>query len=68
MSRRLSEAIGALPQQQGEAFALHHLHGLPLSETAQVMGCRIGTVKSHIFRATERLRIELAPWVGKGEG
>ena len=63
LSLRLSQAIGALPMKQRTAFLLHHVHGLPLDEVAGVMACRIGTVKSHIFRATEALRIALTPWL-----
>lgn len=63
LSQRLSTAIRALPAQQRTAFVLHHLHGLALEEVGGVMGCRVGTVKSHVFRATERLRTALTPWL-----
>jgi RNA polymerase sigma-70 factor (ECF subfamily) len=65
LSRRLSLAIGQLPMKQRAAFLLHHVHGLPLEEAAGVMGCRLGTVKAHIFRATSSLRAQLAPWQAK---
>ena len=65
LSQRLSDAIGQLPDQQRVAFLLHHVHGLPLEEAAAVMRCRIGTVKSHVFRATERLQTQLRPWLAK---
>lgn len=65
LSRRLSGTIGLLPMKQRTAFVLHHLHGLTLEEVACVMRCRIGTVKSHVFRATEHLRAQLAPWLAK---
>ena len=61
MAQRLSDAIGALPMKQRTAFVLHHLHGVPLKEIADVMRCRLGTVKSHVFRATEHLRERLSP-------
>jgi len=67
LARTLSAAIGALPMTQRTAFLLHHVHGLPLDDVAAVMGCRIGTVKSHLFRSTERLRNHLTPWL-KEEG
>lgn len=63
LSHRLSEAIEQLPMKQRTAFILHHVHGLPLDEVATIMSCRTGTVKSHVFRATERLRIHLTPWL-----
>ncbi len=64
MVARLSTAIEALPMRQRAAFTLHHLHGLPLPEVAAVLGCRQGTVKAHIFRATSQLRRALSPWLG----
>ena len=65
LAGRLADAIGTLPMKQRTAFALHHLNGLPIEEVATVMGCRVGTVKSHLFRAMEHLRVQLAPWVGQ---
>ncbi len=68
LSRRLSQAIGNLPMKQRTAFLLHHVHGVPLHEVAAIMVCRLGTVKSHVFRATEALRIALTPWLTQEQG
>ncbi len=57
---KLDRAIGRLPMNQRAAFSLHHLNGLPLEEVSRVMGCREGTVKSHLFRAAQSLRRVLA--------
>ena len=65
LSQHLSAAIRALPMKQQTAFLLHHVHGLSLEETASVMHCRVGTVKSHIFRATEHLQASLRPWLAQ---
>ena len=65
LGQRLSGAIGALPMKQRTAFVLHHLQGLSLDEVAEVMHCRLGTVKSHLFRATEQLRTQLGPWLAR---
>lgn len=65
LSIRLSDAIHTLPMQQQTAFLLHHVQGLPLGEVASVMGCRVGTVKAHVFRAKEQLCTRLAPWVAQ---
>jgi RNA polymerase sigma-70 factor (ECF subfamily) len=62
LGRRLTQAIKTLPVKQRSAFLLHHVHGLALEETAEIMGCRTGTVKAHVFRATEALRGQLGPW------
>jgi len=62
-SRRLSAAIDQLPLQQRTAFVLHHVHGLPLAAVAKVMACRVGTVKSHVFRASASLRARLNGWM-----
>lgn len=63
LSRRLSREIARLPTQQRIACVLHHLHGCSLEETAAVMRRRVGTIKSHLFRATERLKHALSPWL-----
>jgi len=66
LSRRLGRAIHELGLKQRTAFVLHHVEGLSLDEVAGVMRCRVGTVKSHLFRATEHLRSTLAPWMEEG--
>lgn len=63
LARRLSQAIATLPMQQRTACALHYLQGCSLAEAAGIMRCRLGTVKSHLFRATARLRTQLGPWL-----
>lgn len=63
VAQALTGAIRALPRQQREAVVLHHVHGLPIEEAAAAMGCRPGTVKSHLFRAHGTLRARLSPWL-----
>lgn len=63
LAKHLGEAIRSLPRNQQQAFVLHHLHGRSLEEVADVLGCRVGTVKAHLFRACSRLRVRLAPYV-----
>ena len=63
LSHQLTRTIRELPMKQRTAFVLHHLQGLTLDEVAAVMRCRVGTAKSHIFRATEQLRPRLRPWL-----
>lgn len=61
LSRQLSHAIRGLPMTQQTVFLLHHVHGCSLEEVAEVLDCRVGTVKSHLFRATDRLKTLLRP-------
>ena len=61
LAAHLSAAIRRLPDRQREAFVLCHLQDLPLAEAAEIMGCRLGTVKAHLFRAGEALRQALTP-------
>lgn len=65
LAQRLGGAMARLPVQQRTAFVLHHVHGLPLADVAGIMRCRIGTVKAHVFRATQHLQDLLQPWLTK---
>ncbi|NKB97327.1 MAG: RNA polymerase sigma factor [Pseudomonadales bacterium] len=53
---RLGEAIGALPERQQQAFMLRVWEGMSVRESASVMGCSEGSVKTHLSRATATLR------------
>jgi len=55
----IRRAVDKLPEKQRAVFILRHYEGLPLSEIAQAMNCTEGTVKTHLFRATGKLRDEL---------
>ncbi len=51
----IEAAIQALPDRQREAFMLRYWEELDVSETAKVMGCSEGSVKTHCSRATHAL-------------
>lgn len=55
----LSGAIRALPERQRQAFVLRVWEGLSVEETAQVMACSDGSVKTHLSRALAALRARL---------
>jgi RNA polymerase sigma-70 factor (ECF subfamily) len=48
-------AMGRLPPEQRETLVLIVLNGLSYDEAALAMGCKVGTVKSRMSRARERL-------------
>lgn len=52
----LERAIGELTERQQLAIQLHYFVGLPVGETAAVMGCSPGTAKSTLYDARTRLR------------
>ncbi len=51
----IEQAVRALPGRQREAFMLRYWEELDVSETAKVMGCSEGSVKTHCSRATHAL-------------
>jgi RNA polymerase sigma-70 factor (ECF subfamily) len=52
----LERALRRLPEEFRTVLLLAEVEGMPLEEVARVMECPVGTVKSRIFRAKERLR------------
>lgn len=55
----LDEEIGRLPERFRTAVVLCDLEGLSHDEAARELGCAVGTVKSRLSRARERLRSRL---------
>jgi RNA polymerase sigma-70 factor (ECF subfamily) len=53
--RDLSRALQQLPPDQREALILVCASGLSYEEAADVCGCAVGTIKSRIARARDRL-------------
>jgi RNA polymerase sigma factor (sigma-70 family) len=54
-------ALGALPPEQGDAVRLAYFRGLTHSEIARELGIPMGTVKTRLRLAFDKLRVSLAP-------
>ena len=59
IAQRLSHALTRLSLRQRAAFTLRHYEDRSLTEIAEILNLDVGTVKVHLFRATEKLREEL---------
>jgi RNA polymerase sigma-70 factor, ECF subfamily len=57
----LWRAIRSLPAKQAQAVVLTYVEDLPPARVAEILGCREGTVKSHLNRARRTLAQRLGP-------
>jgi RNA polymerase sigma-70 factor, ECF subfamily len=55
-ARRLRDAVAALPEKHRQVILLRFFEDASLPEIAAVLGCSIGTVKSRLHYALEKLR------------
>jgi RNA polymerase sigma-70 factor (ECF subfamily) len=55
----IEKEIEKLPARQREAFLLRYWEDMDIAETAAVMGCSEGSVKTHCSRATHTLAAAL---------
>lgn len=55
----LHAAVGGLPEKMRLTVCLHYLAGCSIDEVAETLGVAAGTVKSNLYDARRRLRLEL---------
>jgi RNA polymerase sigma-70 factor (ECF subfamily) len=58
-SLRLADALARLPDDQRRAIELHHLQGLTLAHTAQLMNRSKGAVAQLLFRGLKKVKEHL---------
>ncbi|HOK08273.1 MAG TPA: RNA polymerase sigma factor [Candidatus Hydrogenedens sp.] len=59
IDERIRMALTRLSKTQQTVFMLRHYQGYSLNEIAEHLGCTVGSVKVHLFRALQKLRKEL---------
>ena len=59
---KVAAALDRLPVKLRAPLVLFEIEEWPYHEIARALGCRIGTVKSRIFRAREHMRRDLESW------
>jgi RNA polymerase sigma-70 factor (ECF subfamily) len=52
----LERGFARLKPDQRALLVLHYYLGLPVAETAEILGLPVGTVKSRLFRTTQQMR------------
>ena len=68
LSAEIHRAVSQLAPLQREVILLFEYEEQSLSEIAAIVGADVGTVKSRLHRARERLRQDLAPYLNGGNG
>jgi len=58
-ARQIRSLVAGLPQRQREVVLLRIFEDMSVRETSQSMGCREGTVKALLHKATESLRARM---------
>ncbi|WP_372808305.1 RNA polymerase sigma factor [Pontiella sp.] len=59
LRHRVKAAVETLPPKQRAALVLAYYQGHTYPEVAEIMGCSLGTVKTHMSRALKTLAVKL---------
>ena len=62
--QQVRTALAALPTQQRAALILNYYHQLTYKQIAESLGCSVGTVKTHMFRALKKMAAVLPNLAG----
>ena len=63
LAGQFESVLQLLPARQQEAYLLRQWQGLSIKETAKIMQCSEGSVKTHFFRAMQSLKEQLGEWI-----
>ncbi len=63
LAQHFEGALSLLPARQQEAYLLRQWQAFSVSDTATIMKCSEGSVKTHLSRAMQALREHLGEWI-----
>jgi RNA polymerase sigma factor (sigma-70 family) len=58
--RRVQAAINQLSEKRREVYVMYHQRGYSIEQIAQILGCRVGTVKRTLYDAMKSVRQVMA--------
>jgi RNA polymerase sigma-70 factor (ECF subfamily) len=61
----ITTALDMLPDDYREVFVLREYEGLSYAEIAEIVGASLSNVKVRIFRAKQKIREILAPYIAE---
>ena len=64
MESFIKAAIASLPEEEHLVVVMKEYQGMSYSEIAEILDCPIGTLKSHNYRAHQRLKKVLSKHIG----
>ena len=63
LTKRIEEAIAALPESYRESFVMHRFRAMSYKEIAETLGVSPKTIDYRIQQALKQLRIELKDYL-----
>ena len=63
LENAIARAIDMLPSRKQSVFILRYYEGLDLQSIAEILGCRVGTVKAHLSYGRQMLKKMLSPYL-----
>lgn len=64
MQKALAVALDGMSGNERTAFVLRHFEGMPLEEIGQLLGTKLNATKNTVFRAVQKVRQHLQPYMG----
>jgi RNA polymerase sigma-70 factor (ECF subfamily) len=64
MKRKIAGAMGMLSPSERVAFTMRHMEGRSIVEISKTLNLRASAAKNSVFRAVQKLRQQLEPFVG----